>query len=252
MRRRWIESLATFLAVATISASHALASRGRPGDTLPATPDSVLLNPNVQWEISELPKELRDRAVLHASEAPHFPDDDSTLLNPNRWPEVRFFGSRSCTLAVVANGAPVNTPEDVSPGSAFCLSYDCGRRHPMVSSGPTYCWKDGSLQMRFWTAGDSGRYEEYRYVYYSTGELLSCERRTDGYDLRTSSRSPFERWEMVFAKNGTLIGCEYGSGPKNPVHHSFWLGRSVDHRSYQDEAVRAELTAHGALRRVKD
>ncbi len=215
--------------------------------TLPDTIDCakvevILTSPRVQWTMTDLPKEVRARASLTASQVPPFPHDDPRLMNPRNWPATMNIAGVTCSLTIEAfeydASRIVRSLDDVKPKERIGLSYSAvsgsgpgARRGP--SRGPSYWWTpDGNLVERAWTYGSVLRGDHCIYQYYSSGDLFAYE---DGRHAEVLWLwSSHERFEEIFARNGTLIACQFASsswsGPERI--HSYWLGRGIDLDGY--------------------
>lgn len=228
------------------------ADLARPDTSATAVPDSVLANPTVDWRLSDLSSTIRDRVHLTAGQVPPFPHEDPKLMDSRKWPGVTVIGGERCSLRVQAGEYDaiwfVRSLDEVKPGAGYSLFYTSMPNDFWKSRrGPTYCWRgNGTLLERYWKGGDSTRAVSREYMYYPSGELFRFISRSDGYDLRTESRSSFEAFEESFARSGTLIGFGYGSGggKTKGVSVGYWMGEDVrGYREYRDRMVQAQLKA---------
>ena len=165
-------------ALATASAESAASDTSSP-----PLHDSILVNPRANWRLSSLRPEIRHRVHVTASKVPRFPHEDPRLKDPRKWPEVMLIGGemlrRKIEYLDVDYSQEVRSMNDVPLGSDYTLRYGNGR-------GPVYTWSRGTLVERSWRGGGKLPPATSLYIYYSSGELMRFEYRSNGYNKETS------------------------------------------------------------------
>lgn len=202
--------------------------------------DSVLVNPRASWRVPDLAPSVQRHFHPTASQVPPFPEDDPRLMKPQNWPPSMSIDGVRCYLRVRAGGGDseweVQSLFDVKPGARCMLSYATGTSWGSTR-GPTYCWRgDGTLAERYWKRGN----ETWDYMYYRSGELFRFS-----YRAWVGNGNQFQRFEEVFARNGALIGCGFGSGGAGMKGSSaaYWLGREVGLHEFDHRSVDLQIRA---------
>jgi hypothetical protein len=213
----------------------------------PDSNDSVPEAASIHWK---LPSKIRPRIHLSASQVPLFPEDDPARLDPRKWSAVASVLGATCSLRVETGDYDViwrvGSLDAVKPGASLTLFYEAATGDRI---GPTYCWRgDRTLAERYWSKGDSARYETANYMYYRSGELYSYDEQMREHRNHMGYES-FERMEELFSQTGHLIGFVLASGGESHKSKSvtYWLGTAISGKEFDRRRTDLQLRLLPAL-----
>jgi hypothetical protein len=229
MRPGLIALILPCLAGLTCSLGPGALADAETSDSNDAVPEAA----SIHWK---LPSKIRPRIHLSASQVPPFPEDDPARLDPRRWAAVASVLGATCSLRVETGGYdviwPVRSLDDVKPGAPVTLFYEASTGDRI---GPTYCWRrDGTLVERYWSKGDSARYETVNYMYYRSGALYGYDERGREHPNQVGNESS-ERTEEIFSQTGHLIGFVLASsgGSRKSKSIAYWLGAAISTKEFE-------------------
>lgn len=211
-----------------------------------------VLGSDSEWNLDSLPKEIRSRVCLRASEIPPLPVDSVKLADYRSWPPVDTIRGMPCRLQMVAlSDIPriVRSMSEAQRGEAFLVRYECdSASHRFIlipRRGPEYVWSDRRLAFRIWHSPGSELDTSYTVGYFEGGA-------TSSYDVTLYAPFPpgippqVESLSQLYARNGQLVGLSFESSRAGAGGDFYYLrGRRVSRDDFQKSSGRKRGSAFG-------